>query len=145
MSEVYKLGISINAVKHYKTFDDYDDLTFHVKENDKKYKIHTINGVIYYENKLDECLEKKKQVVKDLSAVLTTIKPFQYDYEYPGRSAGSKAYVDDFEFDDGSSVRVWCVNWTEDVEKTLSYGDSLSISISPSYFFKWLNNEAYEQ
>ena len=86
---------------------------------------------------------KKKQVVEDLSSVITHVKPFKYDYEYPGEDKGSIAYVEDFEFKDGSSVRVWCVNWAEHVEKSKNYGDSLSISMSPKYFFDWLNNEAF--
>ena len=134
-----KLGVSANN-----EFDDYDDLTFHVLQNDKNYKIHTINGVIYFENKMADCLKKKKNVVRELSTVLPEIKHFNYDYKYPdpGRTAGSIAHVSDFEFDDGSSVRVWCVNWNEAAEKSLSYADSLSVSISPNYFFEWLNNEA---
>ena len=50
----------------------------------------------------------------------------------------------DFEFKDKSSIRVWCVDWTEFVENSKSFADSLSISISPNYFFDWLNTEAYE-
>ena len=124
-------------------FDDYEDLTFHVKKNDKRYVIHTINGVIYYENKFEKCMKKKKEVVKNLSSTLKSIEPYEYEYEYPGDDAGSIAHISDFEFSDGSSIRVWCVNWTASVERNKNYGDSLSISMAPKYFFDWLNNEAY--
>ena len=42
-------------------FDTYESVTFHVKENDKRFIIHTINGVIFFENELTKCLNKKKK------------------------------------------------------------------------------------
>ena len=122
--------------------NDYEHVTFHVKENDKRYIIHTINGVMFFENKLDKCLKKKKEVVKDLSSTLTSLKPYDYENEYKNTEKGSVAYVTDFDFNDGSSVRVWCVNWTTSVEENKNFADSLSISLSPKYFFDWLNNES---
>ena len=123
-------------------FNDYEHVTFHVEENDKRYVIHTINGVIFFQNKLDKCMKKKKEVVKKLAATLPSIKPHEYDFKYEHSEKGSIAYVSDFEFNDGSSVRVWCVNWTTSVEEAKDFADSLSISMSPKYFFDWLNNEA---
>ena len=123
-------------------FNDYEDVTFHVEENDKRYVIHTINGVIFFKNKLDKCMKKKKEVVKNLAATLPSIKPYEYDYKYKHAEKGSIAYISDFQFNDGSSVRVWCVNWTTSVEETKGFTDSLSISMSPKYFFDWLNNES---
>ena len=49
-----KLGFRGNG-----KLNDYEHVTFHVKENDNKYIIHTINGVMFFENKLDKCLNKK--------------------------------------------------------------------------------------
>ena len=123
-------------------FDDYEHLTFHVEENDKSYVIHTIDGVIFFKNKLQKCMKKKKEVVKNLSSTLISIKPKEYDFKYKGELKGSIAYISDFEFNDGSSVRVWCVNWTTSVEETKGFTDSLSISMAPKYFFDWLNNES---
>tara|TARA_B100001741_G_C16493536_1_gene570941 strand:+ start:266 stop:868 length:603 start_codon:yes stop_codon:yes gene_type:complete len=134
-----KLGMNKSS-----KLEDYEHVTFHVKENDKKYIIHTINGVIFFENRLSDCLNEKENVVNDLSSVITDIKSFDYEYKYKGEDEGSIAYVSDFEFKDKSSIRVWCVDWTEFVENSKSFADSLSISISPNYFFDWLNTEAYE-
>ena len=128
-----KLGFRGNG-----KLNDYEHVTFHVRENDNRYIIHTINGVIFFENKLDKCLKKKKEIVKDLSKTLTSLKPYDYEYPYQNAEIGSIAYITDFKFNDGSSVRVWCVNWTTYVEENKNYNDSLSISMSPKYFFDWL-------
>ena len=50
----------------------------------------------------------------------------------------SIAYISDFDFKNGS-VRVFCVNWSEFAENERNFADNLSVSISPDYFFKWLN------
>mgnify|MGYP001172202486 FL=1 len=132
-----KLGFRGNG-----KLNDYEHVTFHVKENDKRYIIHTINGVIFFENKLDKCLKKKKEIVKDLSKTLTSLKPHDYEYAYKNAAKGSIAYVTDFDFNDGSSVRIYCVNWSTYIEENKNYADSLSISMSPKYFLDWLNNES---
>ena len=132
-----KLGYRGNSKLNH-----YEHVTFHVEENDKGYVIHTINGVMFFANKLEKCLKKKKEVVKNLSLTLTSIKPYDYDYEYQNAEKGSIAYISEFKFNDGSQVRVYCVNWTTSVEETKNYADSLSISMSPKYFLDWLNNES---
>jgi len=132
-----KLGFRGNG-----KLNDYEHVTFHVKENDKRYIIHTINGVIFFENKLDQCLKKKKEIVKDLSQTFTSLKPHDYEYAYQHAEKGSIAYITDFELNDGSSLRVYCVNWTTYTEENKNYSDSLSISMSPKYFLDWLNNES---
>jgi hypothetical protein len=132
-----KLGFRGNS-----KLNDYEHVTFHVRENDNRYIIHTINGVMFFENKLDKCLKKKKEIVKDLSNTLTSLKPYDYEYSYQNAEKGSIAYITDFKLNDGSSVRVWCVNWTTYVEENKNYNDSLSISMSPKYFLDWLNNES---
>ena len=50
-----KLGFRGNG-----KLNDYEHVTFHVEENDKRYVIHTINGVMFFANKLDKCLKKKE-------------------------------------------------------------------------------------
>ena len=38
----------------------YEHVTFHVEENDKRYVIHTINGVMFFANKLEMPEEEKR-------------------------------------------------------------------------------------
>ena len=80
--------------------------------------------------------------MKDLSKTLASLKPHDYEYAYENAAKGSIAYVTDFDFNDGSSVRIYCVNWSTYIEENKNYADSLSISMSPKYFLDWLNNES---
>ena len=120
-------------------FDTYESVTFHVKENDKRFIIHTINGVIFFENELTKCLNKKKEVVKNLTSIFENIEPRDYDYKYEIDDGKSIAYISDFDFKDDSSIRVFCINWSEITEKKRNFGDTLSISISTNYLLEWLD------
>ena len=51
--------------------------------------------------------------------------------------------VVDFKYSNGDLIRMWCVNWSEKVEKNLNYGDNFSISLTPIKHMNWINNEAY--
>ena len=116
---------------------EYDALAFHVKKDDKQYIIHSLRGYIYYRKNFDECLNKKKEVVNSLNSSFGNLKSTEYDYKYKW-DLKSIAYISDFDFKNGS-VRVFCVNWSEFAENERNFADNLSVSISPDYFFKWLN------
>ena len=116
---------------------EYDALAFHVKKDDKQYIIHSLRGYIYYRKNFDECLNKKKEVVNSLNSSFGNLKSSEYDYKYDW-DLKSIAYISDFDFENGS-VRVFCVNWSEFAENERNFADNLSVSISPDYFFKWLN------
>ena len=116
---------------------EYDGLSFHVKKDDKQYIIHSLRGYIYYKKNFDECLNKKKEVVNSLNSSFGNLKSTEYDYKYKW-DLKSIAYISDFDFENGS-VRVFCVNWSEFAENERNFADNLSVSISPDYFFKWLN------
>ena len=116
---------------------EYDALAFHVKKDDKQYIIHSLRGYIYYKKNFDECLNKKKEVVNSLNSSFGNLKSTEYDYKYDW-DLKSIAYISDFDFENGS-VRVFCVNWSEFAENERNFADNLSVSISPDYFFKWLN------
>ena len=51
-------------------FEEYDHVTFHIKEDDKKYIIESIKGVKYFLNNYNECLKFKKGVVQEVSSFL---------------------------------------------------------------------------
>ncbi len=70
------------------------------------------------------------------------LKLNEYDFKYNIDDLKSIAYVSDLDFKDGSSIRVWCVNWSKVTEKKRNFVDNLSVSLSPNYFLKWRNEES---
>ena len=66
-----------------------------------------------------------------------------YEYKYLIDDKKSIAYITDFIFSDGSSVRAFCVNWSKITEKKRGFDDNFSLDISSIEYLDWLDNEAY--
>jgi len=124
---------------------DYDDIGFHLKKNDSKFVIYEIAGGKYFDDQMPECIEFKKKVALDISDITKNSKKDSYRYFYKKVENGkSYADIDDFEFDNGDQIRLWCVNWSDKVEKKLNFTDNFSISLTTKEHMKWINTEAYQ-
>ena len=124
---------------------DYDDLGFHLKKNDSKFVIYEISGGRYFDNQISECMEFKKKVALEISDITKNLKKNSYRYYYKKVENGkSYADIDDFEYDNGDQIRLWCVNWSDKVEEKLNFTDNFSISLTPREHMRWINTEAYK-
>ena len=119
---------------------EYEVLSFHLKKNDNQYIIHSLSGGIFYK-KILMIVCKKKKIKDSIKSNYKKLKLNEYDFKYKIDDLKSIAYVSDFDLSDGSSLRVWCVNWSK-VRKKRNWDDNLSVAISPNYFLKWRNEEA---
>ena len=119
-------------------------MTFHVKKEDANYIIFSIKGMKDYPNKLDQCLEKKKDVVKEIEDNFELKNKYTYTDDYAGAAGKSIAYITDFDLLDGGTVRIWCAKWDKKNEKSKYWIDTLNIGINSKQFFDWLNSEAYK-
>ena len=61
--EVYLLG----------NFETYDGLSFKVKTTDKNYTIYAIKGSILYDDKLEQCFTKQKEI-KHANGIVSIVK-----------------------------------------------------------------------
>ena len=43
------------------SFEVYNAIEIHLKTDDKKYKIYSVDGLIFYINNIDDCYKKKKR------------------------------------------------------------------------------------
>ena len=43
----------------------YDVIQVHVKSNDKKYIIQSIDGLIDFNNNIEQCIKKKNEIAKE--------------------------------------------------------------------------------
>ena len=123
-------------------FINYDVMSFHVKKNDNSFIIHSLKAGIYYRSNFKKCLDKKKEIIKDLKLIFQKTNTEEYDFKYKIDDGKSIAYANDFIFNNNDKIRAWCVNWSEVTENKRNFIDNLALSISPRYFLNWLNNEA---
>ena len=66
------------------------------------------------------CLKKRK-LRDSIKSNYKKLKLNEYDFKYEIDDLKSIAYVSDFDLKDGSSLRVWCVNWSESYRKETEF------------------------
>tara|TARA_X000000950_G_C13800482_1_gene613323 strand:+ start:172 stop:762 length:591 start_codon:yes stop_codon:yes gene_type:complete len=127
-------------------FENFKNLQFIYKKNDKEYEIFAIVGIIFYNNDLNGCLEKKQSMVQSVKSIMPSDTD-RYDndgYSHSKQFPKSLIYSTEFTFKNGDVARVYCLNWSSDVEKNQGWTDHLSLNIQTKKFMNWLNNEAYK-
>ena len=121
----------------------YTEILFSLKKNDKDFYIYGINGIIKMEN-INDCNEKQKKIVSDISAMFPKIKRKQKDIKHRGDPSG-KSTISEIYFllnQDKiipDKVGVACYDWSE----KMPYFDNLRVIISSSEFRDWVINKAY--
>ncbi len=126
-----------------KTGDQYERHEFHIKNNDKKYIIYSVKGLIKLQ--INDCLVKKKEIVADIQSQISDAKRRDYKGGYGDSYGDSFAHITDFDFKDGGSIRVWCSEWDQsnkNVQDAL-YSDSLAVNLSSKEQLDFVDNEAY--
>ena len=69
------LNNDFGEVYLYGNFEKYDYLSFFVRQNDKKYIIFSIAGLINYDEKFDACLLKQKEIENEFSKIFNNGSP----------------------------------------------------------------------
>ena len=123
----------------------YEYASFNLKENDKKYIIHSIKGLNDVDGKKKECLDMKKLIVKDVLSIFKNSKEEIYTSNFNNTLGDSISYVSDFKLDNGF-IRIFCTIWDKKNEEVADSGwfDSLNVVLSSTEFLDWLNNKAYK-
>ena len=133
-------------------YENYDQISALVKSNDKTFQIQSISGDKYFfinEGKnIDEehlsCLKQKQKISDEFSKTLTNASKNEYKHTYSSIDDGkSISDVVDFDFNDGSAIRIYCNKFTVASIKKRNFFNGLSVSITPPEIIYWLDNEAY--
>ena len=129
----------------------YEEIELNFKNNDKNFIIYALAGVINYNNQVDKCLKEKKIIVNELKELLKK-KPEHYEHIYKNDSLAhgtefkfnsiNKAFINDFIYDDGSHIRIWCSSWGDDLKKAFRWSDELRIKIESKVWVEWLKNKS---
>ena len=123
----------------------YDGGELYLKTNDKKYIIYSIVGALTYKKNINDCYEKKDEIVDVLSKIFIDAKKIDYGtYNHPddksGKSKGTSVW---FNFKSGAGASVYCIDWSKEIESERIWIDHLRVSVYSKEYQYWLNNEAY--
>ena len=130
---------------NYAFFETYDAVDFHYKSNDKKYIIHSLSGILIYENNIEKCYDKMDQIVLNINKLFSNNvfmdNKSTFSHPSPKNTDGkSKVTVVDFQFQNGDEIDVSCYDYSE----IHGSQDHLNVNISTNNFADWLSNKAYK-
>ena len=120
----YKLEITDQSLLD--KLKKYDSVSFHLKMNDNKYIIQNIGGNILYK-KIDDCLNEKKIITKEISEALD-IK-LTYSELSATWDKNTKYYQSEGVVGKGGVVAITCYDWSKKDEEKYGWSDNLSIEI----------------
>ena len=130
-AEVYLFG----------NFDIYDHLSFMVKPKDKHYTIYSIKGSISYDDKLEQCFAKQKEIEKEFSSMYKNAKKRKgtsvFDWDPTGESVTHNI---EFDFDAGHGISVNCTKYKKSLKIENGLKDTLQVIIDSKEIVDWFDN-----
>ena len=122
-------------------FDAYDHLSFFVKPKDKHYTIYVIKGSISYDDKLEECFAKQKEIEKEFSSMYKNAKKRKYSLKLTLDPTGeSVTHNITFTFDSGDYFDVNCTKYKKSLKIENNWRDSLQVIIGTKEIADWFSN-----
>ena len=120
------------------SFETFDAIQIHIEDNDEKFIIEGLEGMIFLPNKIKECKKKKKEVVKDLTDFFKNSYIKEDNANHPYDETGkSKVYRTSFLVNPNDkylSIEVACFDWSND----LPFYDKLTVNIKSDKLNDWL-------
>ena len=125
------------------SFEVYDTVAIHLKTDDKKYKIYSADGLIFYLNNIDDCYKKKDEIEKELSEIFKDAEKIDYGTtKHRGDKSGKSTMTSIYwKFDSGDFVTLECYDWSKEIETTKNWRDHLRISVVKKELDIWIREK----
>jgi len=123
-------------------FEIYNTIEIHLKNNDNKYIIYALDGLIFYKN-INVCYKKMNEIETDLSQQFSNIiKNDQGIVKHSADNSGKSTVKRiSWKFDNGDLVALECYYWSKQIKKKYpSWSNHLRISFTKKELDDWLRN-----
>ena len=147
-----KKGYGFKSKKYFKFAFEIKDrglyernIIIYTLRKDKKYKIQSITGFVYYPNKIDKCYDAQLTLSKEFETVFPNTKKeiFEFNNKHdPHGQSTEKDIV--FIFDDGSEAGIACLDWGEKYSKQNNSEDHMQVFLDTKGYADWLKGPAYK-
>ena len=135
------LNNDFEEVYLFESSDKYYALSFMVKPKDKYFNIYSVRGLIDYDNKIEQCFTKKKEIVKEFSLIFNNAtqreETLEFDWDPTGESITYNTY---FDFENGDYARVSCSKYKKSLKIENNWADGLSVKIGKKEIHEWFDN-----
>jgi len=111
------------------------------KSGDKKYIIHSLEAFIPFENNIDGCLKKKKEILNDVSQLFPNAASTERKGKHPSdKTKKSIAYQVIYKILNQGYIEITCFDMSIESGQL----DSLAVAIYTKKFDKYLKDEAFK-
>ena len=122
-------------------FVNYEVLSFFVKPKDKHYTIYSIYGMISYDDKLEECFAKQKEIEKEFSSTYKNAKKRKYSLKLTLDPTGeSVTHNIEFTFDSGDFIEINCTKYKKSLKIENNWEDALQVTVNKKEISDWFDN-----
>ena len=135
------LNEDFGEVYLFESSDKYYALSFMVKPKDKYFNIYSVTGLIDYDNKIEQCFTKKKEIVKEFSLIFSNATQREETLEFNWDPTGeSITYITYFDFENGDFAKVSCSKFKKSLKIENNWIDGLAIQIGKKKILEWFDN-----
>ena len=121
----------------------YDLVQIHIMNNDNKYEIYNIQGVLEFKNNIQNCLKKRNEINNELKESFNIIESYDAGKrKHPGDPLGKSFYYENYFDLNKGKIAVGCYDWSDKITLENGWPDNLKVSIDTKVFSDWLKNEA---
>ena len=120
----------------YSKAKEYEYLQITVKQNDKNFIIHDIQGHIFYEKNIKDCFKKMKEIKKDIDKVLN-VNGIKDSGSFPWDLSGKSTFERFSYYIKGGMADIVCFDMSKEMENK-GKNDRFAITLSTTEFKEWL-------
>ena len=139
LSYVYKdldkyIGKDVAQISYNKNLKIYDEIHLDFKTTDDMFEIIALNGILFYEDNVNQCYQKQVQLVEELKLVFKGVDvrkegPLNHP-AYPNGEIKYTRYAFFINENDYSNLEVFCYDIVEELKKT----DRLTLNLKSKEF-----------
>ena len=127
-----------------KISSEYERIQVTIKPDDNNYTIYSIDGILDFDKKIDECNKKRADVIKDLESLFQNFERVDNDSKFQGDKSGqSFTYGTWFFLKTEGHFSITCTKMGQKVREENGWTDELSINVNNKELENFLKNEAY--
>ena len=135
------LNDDFGEVYIFENLDTYQRISFFVKQKDENYSIYAIYGIIFFDNKLNKCLAKQKEIESEYSLIFNNAKKDNYSQKFAWDPTGeSISHNIEIILDSGDGISINCAKYKKSLKIENNWQDSLQVGLIHKEVFDWFRN-----
>ena len=143
-SKQYKDKEYVTATFYDFKSENYDAINISFKKKDNQYIVYGISGSKDYNNNIDQCYKKQKQIFNELKTLFKNTENVENNLKKLQWSKTATTKQSYMKLKDGSFAGVQCFKYGEDDKKKYKMNDILRVSLFTEEYNYWLINIAFK-